>query len=72
MVQVIESPFESIENAHDFLHLLGETIFETKWTSKGTSSGNRTEFSRRAEALKLTSYTLNKTNFTCGEWSGAE
>ena len=64
MVQVIETPFESIENAHDFLTLLGQTIFETKLDIEGDlQRESNSNFPRRAEALKLTLYTLNKLEF---------
>ena len=35
MSQVIDSPFASIENAHDFMTQLGQTIFETKLEIEG-------------------------------------
>jgi hypothetical protein len=60
MAQVIETPFESIENAHDFMTLLGQTIFETKLDIEGDlQRESNSNFPRRAEALKLALYTLN-------------
>ena len=58
------SPFDSIEDAHEFLTLLAQTIFETKLeieadVQRETSSN----FPRRAEALKLTVYTLSRLEF---------
>ena len=64
MKQEPENPFGSIEDAHEFLTLLAQTIFETKLDIEGDmqreSSSN---YPRRAEALKLTLYTLNKLEF---------
>jgi len=64
MAQVIETPFDNIEDAHDFLTLLGQTIFETKLDIEGDlQRESHSNFPRRAEALKLTLYTLKKLEF---------
>jgi len=64
MAQVIETPFDNIEDAHDFLTLLGQTIFETKLDIEGDlQRESHSNFSRRVEALKLTLYTLTKLEF---------
>ena len=64
MKQDPESPFDSIEDAHDFMTLLAQTVFETKLEIEADvlheSSG---AFTRRAEALKLALYTLEKLEF---------
>ncbi len=58
------NPFESIENAHDFMTLLGQTIFETKLDIEADlQRESHSNFPRRAEALKLALYTLNKLEF---------
>ena len=57
-----ESPFASIEDAHEFLTLLAQTIFETKLDLEADVQ-RELNFSRRADALKLTLYTLNKLEF---------
>jgi hypothetical protein len=57
-------PFASIEDAHEFLTLLAQTVFETKLDVEADvqreSSGNSP---RRAEALKLALYTLERLEF---------
>ena len=64
MAQVIDTPFDNIENAHDFLTLLGQTIYETKLDIEGDLQRESiSNFPRRAEALKLTLYTLIKLEF---------
>ncbi len=64
MNQESKSPFDSIEDAHEFLTLLAQTVFETKLDIEADvqreSSGN---FPRRAEALKLALYTLERLEF---------
>ena len=64
MNQVSGSPFASIEDAHEFLTLLAQTVFETKLgietDVRRESSSN---FPRRAEALKLALYTLTRLEF---------
>ena len=64
MKQSFESPFASIEDAHEFLTLLAQTIFETKLEIEADvereSSGN---YPRRADALKLALYTLTRLEF---------
>jgi hypothetical protein len=64
MNQEPESPFGSIEDAHEFLTLLAQTIFETKLDIEAdVQRESNSVFPRRAEALKLTLYTLNKLEF---------
>ena len=60
MAQVIETPFDNIDDAHDFLTLLGQTIYETKLDIEGDlQRESNSNFPRRMEALKLTLYTLS-------------
>jgi len=64
MNRVPESPFDSIEDAHDFLTLLAQTIFETKLEIEAdVQRESSSNYPRRAEALKLTLYTLNRLEF---------
>ena len=55
------NPFESIESAHDFVALLGETVIEAK---KEIDADIQKELGsklpRRVEALRLVSYSLEK------------
>jgi hypothetical protein len=58
------SPFDSIEDAHEYLTLLAQTVFETKLEIEGdVQRESGASFPRRAEALKLALYTLNKLEF---------
>jgi hypothetical protein len=64
MAQVIESPFDNIEDAHDFMTQLGQTIFETKLEIEGDLlRDSNSNFPRRVEALKLALHTLIKLEF---------
>src|SRR5271165_6785221 len=64
MNRVPESPFDSIEDAHDFLTLLAQTIFETKLDIEAdVQRESSSNYPRRAEALKLTLYTLSRLEF---------
>jgi len=59
-----QTPFDSIEDAHDFMTLLAQTVFETKLDLEADIQKELgSNFPRRAEALKLTLYTLNKLDF---------
>jgi hypothetical protein len=61
------SPFDSIEDAHEFLTLLAQTIFETKLDIEAdVQRESGSNFPRRAEALKLAVYTLEKLEFHMG------
>jgi hypothetical protein len=58
------SPFDSIEDAHEFLTLLAQTIFETKLEIEAdVQRESSSNYPRRAEALKLTLYTLSRLEF---------
>jgi len=64
MKQSFESPFASIEDAHEYLTLLAQTIFETKLEIEEDvqreSNGNSP---RRRDALELALYTLTRLEF---------
>ena len=58
------TPFDSIEDAHEFLTLLAQTIFETKLDIEAdVQRESSSNYPRRAEALKLTLYTLSRLEF---------
>jgi len=58
------TPFDSIEDAHEFLTLLAQTVFETKLDIESdVQRESNGDFSRRAEALKLALYTLERLEF---------
>ena len=59
-----KSPFDSIEDAHEYLTLLAQTIFETKLDIESdVQRESSSNYPRRAEALKLTLYTLSRLEF---------
>lgn len=58
------SPFDSIENAHEFMTLLAQTVFETKMEIEAdVARESRSNYLRRTEALKLALYTLTRLEF---------
>jgi hypothetical protein len=58
------NPFDSIENAHEFMTLLAQTVFETKLEIEAdVARESSSNFPRRAEALQLTLYTLTRLEF---------
>ena len=64
MNQESRSPFDSIEDAREFLTLLAQTVFETKLEIEAdVQRESDLSFPRRAEALKLALYTLEKLEF---------
>ena len=64
MNQELENPFGSIEDAHEFMTLMAQTVFETKLEIEAdVQRESSSNFPRRAEALKLTLYTLSRLEF---------
>jgi len=64
MNPVAGSPFDSIEDAHDFMTLLAQTVFETKLEIEADVQREASSnYPRRAEALKLALYTLERLEF---------
>ncbi len=64
MNPVSASPFDSIENAHEFMTLMAQTVFETKLEIEAdVARESSSNFPRRAEALKLALYTLTRLEF---------
>ena len=64
MNQDSERPFDSIEDAHEYLTLLAQTIFETKLEIEAdVQRESSSNYPRRADALKLTLYTLSRLEF---------
>jgi len=58
------SPFDSIENAHEFMTLLAQTVFETKLEIEAdVARESSSNYPRRTEALKLALYTLTRLEF---------
>ena len=72
MNQVSGSPFDSIEDAHEFLTLLAQTVFETKLEIEtDVQRESSSNFPRRAEALKLALYTLTRLEFHMNRSGGS-
>ena len=63
MNQETTNPFETIEDAHEFLTLLAQTVFETKLDIEADVKRENGNSSRRADALKLARYQLVKLEF---------
>jgi len=60
-LNAFETPFESIESAHEFLKLLVETVNDTRRDVElDLQSGDNDKLSRRVEALRLVAYKLEK------------
>jgi len=60
-LNAFETPFESIESAHEFLKLLVETVNDTRRDVElDLQSGANDKLSRRVEALRLVAYKLEK------------
>jgi hypothetical protein len=58
------NPFGSIEDAHEFMTLMAQTVFETKLDIEAdVQRESSSNYPRRAEALKLTLYTLSRLEF---------
>ena len=58
------SPFDSIENAHEFMTLMAQTVFETKLEIEAdVQRESSSNFPRRTDALKLALYTLTRLEF---------
>jgi hypothetical protein len=57
----IETTFESIESAHEFVMLLAQTVAQAKRDIQGdVAREQKAGASRRLEALRLSIYTLEK------------
>lgn len=56
-----ETPFDSVESAHEYLNLLREALIEAKQEIDGDlASGANDQFPRRVDALRLVLYKLDK------------
>jgi hypothetical protein len=58
----VETPFDSVEGAQDYLRLLAEAVVEAKRDVEAdlTSEAANSKFPRRVEALRLVVYNLEK------------
>jgi hypothetical protein len=56
-----ETPFDSVESAHEYLRLLSETLLEAKGDIEGDLAAEAdSQTQRRLEALRLVLYKLDK------------
>jgi hypothetical protein len=55
-----QSPFDSVENAHQYIRLLVEAIAEAKDEIAGDLGAARQQPERRVEALRLVQFKLDK------------
>ena len=56
-----ETPFDSVESAHEYLRLLSEAMLDAKRDIEGDiASQSGPEAQRRVEALRLVMYKLDK------------
>jgi hypothetical protein len=56
-----ETPFDSVESAHEYLRLLSETLLEAKGDIEGDLAAQTdSKTPRRLEALRLVLYKLDK------------
>jgi hypothetical protein len=61
MKAALQTPFDSIENAHDYVSLLGEVIAEAKSEIEaGLAEASKTRSERRVQALQIVQFKLNK------------
>ena len=61
MAQETESPFESIEGAHEYLVLLSQTLAEARQTAEADIvEHSKLNAERRVEAIRLAIYKLEK------------
>jgi hypothetical protein len=56
-----ETPFDSVESAHEYLRLLSETLLEAKRDIEGDIAAQAdSQVPRRVEALRLVLYKLDR------------
>lgn len=55
-----DKPFESIESTYDFFRLLSDSVADAKHDIQAQIESQSTSKSRRVDALRITSYSLEK------------
>jgi flavin-dependent dehydrogenase len=61
MNAALQTPFDSVENAHDYVRLLGEAIAEAKSEIEADlAEAMRAKSERRAQALQIVQFKLDK------------
>lgn len=61
MNAALQTPFDSVENAHDYVRLLGEAIAEAKSDiAADLAVAMRARSKRRAQALQILQFKLDK------------
>jgi hypothetical protein len=61
MKDALQTPFDSVENAHDYVRLLGEAIAEAKSEIEADlAEAAKARSERRVQALQIVQFKLNK------------
>ncbi|MBZ5616698.1 MAG: hypothetical protein LAO23_22045 [Acidobacteriia bacterium] len=61
MKDALQTPFDSVENAHDYVRLLGEAIAEAKNEIEADlAEAAKARSERRVQALQIVQFKLNK------------
>lgn len=65
MSRSVETPFDSIENAQDYIRLLADAVAEAKVdVQQDISAAEQSKLSRRLQALQLVNFKLEKLETT--------
>ena len=57
---VVQTPFDTVENAHQYVRLLAETITEAKNEIAADLGTDQTHSERRRQALQIVQFKLDK------------
>jgi hypothetical protein len=61
MKDALQTPFDSVENAHDYVRLLGEAIAEAKSEIEADlAEAAKARSERRVQAIQIVQFKLNK------------
>ena len=60
MTQQLQTPFDSIESAHDYVRLLAEALREAKQEVQDDIQAAKPKTERHLEALRLVEYKLDR------------
>ena len=60
MTQQLQTPFDSIESAHDYVRLLAEALREAKQEVQDDIKAAKPKTERHLEALRLVEYKLDR------------
>ncbi len=60
MTQQLQTPFDSVESAHDYVRLLAEAIRDAKQEIEEDITASKPKTDRHLEALRLVQYKLER------------